>query len=279
MEQPRRFVFTGSCSGVAFHIRRPSDVVLPVQAACSLPLTGGVSESSAGPGKLDKPESSIPYVSFKSATSRATGDYTDAKMAVAATRGEVPFDQLRAYTQVTTEVTGLSVLGRFEVDRAVMALQSQSTESPGQPSIQCKGVVLEGVRVDGYPLKITLAEEFFCLNDTMTKLGCACSAGENPQVFFPSNRAAAYGYGPAGQAKCTLVSAMAWEKEPHPNAVIEGNALTIPDFGVVCFGEFYISANSRNLTMVRFQLGSPDGGEGSTASGDTGNEPWPPTFP
>ena len=51
MEQPRRYVFRGNASGVAAHIRRPVDLLLPVQAASSLPTTGGLSESRVGPTK------------------------------------------------------------------------------------------------------------------------------------------------------------------------------------------------------------------------------------
>jgi hypothetical protein len=280
MDQPRRYVFSGNASGLAFRIRRPVDVVLPVQAASSLPVTGGVSESKVGPGSLAKPGSNVDYIRFQSATTKAEGDYVDQRQAVDMTHQKVAFDSVPTYTNVSAEVTGLVVLGRLEIDRAVMAMQGQSAEHPSEPSIRCDGVDLEGVRVDGYPLKITLAEEFFCYNDTLSKLSAACGAGHDPQLFFQANRAAGYGFGnPYGMVKCTLVSEMAWEDKPHPAATIDGNALTIPDFGVVYFGESYITACSRRITMVRFQLGSPDGGEGSAAAGDGNGNPWPPTQP
>jgi hypothetical protein len=280
MDQPRRYVFSGNASGLAFRIRRPVDAVLPVQAASSLPVTGGISESKAGPGSLAKPGSNVDYVKFQSAYTKAEGDYVDQQQAVASTRGEVKFDSVPTFTNVLAEVTGLVVLGRLEVDRAVMSMQGQSAEYPSEPSIRCDGVELEGVRLDGYPLKITLAEEFFCYNDTMSKLRTACGAGHDPQLFFRSNHAAAYGFGNrTGTVKCTLVSQMAWEDKPHPNATIDGNALIIPDFGIVYFGESYITWCSRRITMVRFQLGSPDGGEGSVSAGDGNGDPWPPNFP
>src|SRR5215468_10930696 len=279
MDQPRRYVFTGNASGLAFRIRRPVDAVLPVQAASSLPVTGGISESKAGPGSLAKPGSNVDYVKFQSAYTKGEGDYVDQKQAVAMTRGEVPFGSAPTFTNVTAEVTGLVVLGRVEIDRAVMAMQGQSAEYPGEPSIRCDGVELEGVRVDGYPLKITLAEEFFCYNDTMNKLSKACGAGQESQCFFTSNQAAAYGFGPSGTVKCTLVSEIAWEDKPHPNATIQCNSIVIPDFGIVYFGETYITSCSRRITMVRFQLGSPDGGDGSVAAGDTNGGGWPPTEP
>ena len=52
----------------------------------------------------------------------------------------------------------------------------------------------------------------------------------------------------------------------------------VPDFGKIYFGEMFIAAHSRRLTMVRFQLGSHDGGEIVAADGDVPTEaPFPPT--
>src|SRR4051812_37776541 len=101
MDQPRRYAFAGNASGLSFHIRRPVDAILPVQAASSLPITGGIHESRVGPGSLPKPGSSDNYVSFKSATTTAHGDYVDPKLAVAMTRKEVAFDAVPTSTNVT----------------------------------------------------------------------------------------------------------------------------------------------------------------------------------
>jgi hypothetical protein len=280
MDQHRRYVFSGNGSGLAFRIRRPVDAILPVQAASSLPVTGGVSESKVEGGRLPKPGSDVDYVTFKSAYSRAEGDYVDRDMAIQATEQKVPIGSLATTTDVTAQVAGLVVLGRIEIDSAVMSMQGQSADFPEEPSIRCDGVKLEGIRIDGYPLKIELAEEFFCYNDTLRKLAKACASGQEPQLFFTAPRAQAYGFGnPGGTVKCTLVSKMTWEDKPHPKAKIEGNVLVIPEFGRIYFGESYITWCSRRITMVRFDLGSPDGGEGSAAAGDGNGNPWPPTEP
>jgi hypothetical protein len=280
MDQPRRYVFTGNASGVSFHIRRPVDAILPVQAASSLPVTGGISESQVGPGSLPKPGSAQAYVTFQSASTSARGDYADPQLAIGMTRKEVAFDAVPTLTTVRAEVTGLVVIGRVEIDLAVMSMQAESAEYPEEPEIYCKGLRLEGIRVDGYPVRATLAEEFFCDNNTKSKLEKACGNGYEPQCFFTANHAAAYGFGnPTGMVKCTVVSQLAWADQPNPNATIEGNSIVIPNFGKVYFGESYITSLSRRITMVRFQLGSDDGGDGSGAGGDTNGTTWPPTGP
>jgi hypothetical protein len=50
----------------------------------------------------------------------------------------------------------------------------------------------------------------------------------------------------------------------------------VPGFGKIYFGELYVTGESRRLTMVRFQLGSDDGGEVVAAEGETNGAPWPP---
>jgi len=280
MDQPRRYVFTGNCSGVSFHIRRPVDAILPVQAASCLPVTGGLSESRVGRGSLPKPGSATDYVSFESASTIARGDYVDPTLAIAMTRKEVAFDAVPTLTTATAEVTGLVVLGRVSIDLAVMSMQAESAEYPEEPEIYCRGMRLEGIRVDGYPVRVTLADQFFWDNNTKSKLEKACANGYEPQLFFKANNAAAYGYGnPTGTVKCTVVSQLAWADQPNPNATIEGNSIVIPNFGIVYFGEAYITSCSRRITMVRFQLGSDDGGDGTAASGETNGNPWPPTEP
>ena len=280
MDQPRRYVFTGNCSGLSFHIRRPVDAVLPVQAASSLPVTGGLSESRVGPGFLQKPNCPDRYVTFESASTIARGEYIDADLAAAMTRNEVPFDAVPTLTTATSEVTGLVVLGRVAIDLARMCMQAQSAADDGEPPIRCEGTRLEGVRVDGYAVRVTLADEYFREYDTQSKLAKAAGEGEKPQLFFKANVAAQYGYpNSTGITKCTAVSELAWDGAPNPNATIDRNSIIIANFGKVYFGEMFVTSRSRRLTMVRFQLDGEDGGEGSAAGGETNGNPWPPTEP
>lgn len=284
MVQPRRYVFHGNASGVAAHIRRPVDFLLPVQAASSLPVTGGLSESKAGP--FSRPErratannAATDYITFESAATRAHGDYVDQEQAVAMTFGKLGFDEGESVTTVSAEVRGLVAIGRVKVGTAALTLQAFSSDL-AEPPIRCESAVLDDVSVDGYPVNITLDQEFFYENDTMSKLSAAAVEGKYPQYFFDAGTAARYGfYNFTGMVKVTLVNSIEWAGDPHPNATIDGNAIIIPEFGKVYFAEMYVSSNSRRLTMVRFQFGSDDGGDGSAASGDVNGSPWPPTGP
>ena len=76
--------------------------------------------------------------------------------------------------------------------------------------------------------------------------------------------------------KCSIVQEIRWDGPPHPTATIHDHVVDVPDFGKIYFGEMFIKGESRRLTMVRFQLGSPSGGEVAAAEGETNPGIWPP---
>jgi hypothetical protein len=273
---PRRHIFHGHASGVSAHIRRPQDQLLPVQGCSTLPVTGGHAEQNLGPQSLDK------WVSFDAVSTSAHGDYVDAAAGVATTTGAVAFDAAPTATKVNSEVRGLAILGRVHVAHAAVGLISHSAVGQAQPVIRLEGNVLEGVRIDDSRLAITLAEDFYQQCDTKDKLAQAHAAGlpsQHAHLLLPLDGSA----GPAttfpeanGTVKCTIVKEIRWDGPPHPTATIHGHVVRVPDFGKIYFGEMFITGDSRRLTMVRFQLGSPQGGEVVAAEGETNGNDFPP---
>jgi hypothetical protein len=114
----------------------------------------------------------------------------------------------------------------------------------------------------------------------MEKLAVAAAEGKDPQFFIKAGKAVSYGFpNTTGTVLCTLVQEMHWTDGAHPDAKIDGNTIIVPNFGRVYFGELLVQDASRRLTMVRYQLGSDDGGDGSGAAGDTNGSQWPPDGP
>lgn len=274
---PRRFVFRGHSSGVAAHIRRPEKQLLPVQGCSALPVTGGYHESKVEANQLGK------WVSFDAISTSAHGDYVDAAQGVATTRGEIAFDAAPTKTTVTATVTGLVILGRVHIGHAAIGMTSHSPVGTAQSCIHLQGNVLEDVRIDDSRLKITLAEQFFTENETRDKLAASHAAGlptDHASMFLParSTDTELTSFPDAnGIVKCTIVKNISWDGAPHPTAEIHGHVVRVPNFGKIYFGEMFISDHSRRLTMVRFQLGSPDGGEIVAADGETNGSTWPPS--
>jgi hypothetical protein len=187
----------------------------------------------------------------------------DAEKGVATTRGEVAFDAVPTETRVTASVQDLEILGKVRVGLAAMGLISRSADGAGQPTIRPDGCRLDDVRIGDARLKITLAEDFYRECDTLDKLAQKHRAGLEPPVAN-------------GTVRCTIVQKIEWDGPKHPDAEIHGHVVVVRDFGKIYFGEMFISAHSRRLTMVRFQLGSPDGGEVTAADGETNPGLFPP---
>ena len=274
MEVPRRFLFRGYATGVAARIRRPSDEMLCVQAACALPVIGGSCESKAGPQKLSD------YLSFEAASASAVGDFVNPKKAVAITLGQVAADEVPAQTTVISRVEKAAFQGRFTVALAQAQLNGRSPKDGELPALNCNGSAIEGVELDGCSLAIKLSTAFFARNSTKAQLGIAYAAGLKPQhqaLIHPTPKRSRAMKLPEsnGLVFCTIVEKMYWDGKPHPDATIDGNALVVPDFGRVFFGEMFISDCSRRLTMVRLDLGSPTGGESTLAEAEANGPYWP----
>jgi hypothetical protein len=247
-----------------------------VQGCSSLPVIGGLAESTVGPQKLDK------WVAFDAVSTSAHGDYVDPAEGVATTTGAIAFDVPPTQTTVKSEVKGLVILDRVHVGRAAVGLISHSPKGKEQPEIHLEGNILEGVRIDDSRLAITLDEDFYRICGTKDKLATAHAAGlptHRAHMLMPLDGSA----GPAttfpeakGTVKCTIVKEIHWDGDPHPTATIHGHVVKVPNFGKIYFGELYITGDSRRLTMVRFQLGSPTGGEVVAAEGETNGGGWPP---
>jgi hypothetical protein len=257
--QPKRYIFSGHASGVAAHIRRPENRVLPVQGASSLPVIGGLSESKVGPVHLGQ------WVSFDSAATSARGDFVNSP----SPRGKAASGDTPTETRVTASVLGLEILQRVFIGRAAMGLVLRNPEGKGQPPIRLEGTFLDGVRIDNSRLKITLAEKFFSKYDTREKLVAELAAGlpRRQERLFTSVPKA------KGPMLCTIVQEIAWDGPPHPDATIQGNAVVIPRFGTIYFGELVVNEYSRNLNMVRVQLGATASGRMSENS----PVPFPPS--
>jgi hypothetical protein len=272
---PRRHVFHAHASGVAAHIRRPKDAILEVKASSALPVIGGRCEDKVGKTTLGK------WVSFRSAATSAHGDYENPAQGVATTRGK-PFDEVATVTRVSARVRGLTILGRVSIADLVLGMVSRSAKDTVQPSIRLEGNRIDGVKIDGKKLKITLAESLFRKHDTKKKLADAfrklpkrhqcmflpLEVGAEELTEIPDDHQT---------VKCTIVQKIEWDGKPHPEAEIYGHVVRIPNFGKIYFGEMFITHDSRRLTLVRFQLGSDDGGEVTGGEGSSSGQPWPPS--
>ena len=253
---PRRHVFHGHASGVTARIRRPVDRRFPVQGSSSLPVTGGLHQSKVDAGNLEK------WVSFKSVSTSADGDYVDAAQGRATTLGELAFDAAPTVTKVKAAVEDLEILGRVKVAHAAMGLTSHSAVGREQPKTTRKAMSWKASPSTVIVSRSTLAEDLFRECNTKDKLAKR-HAGLSPRqkrMFLPAVSGAdeATGFPEAnGTVKCSIVQDIRWDGPANPKATIHDHVVEVKDFGKMYFGEMFIKGDSRRLTMVRCQLGAP----------------------
>jgi hypothetical protein len=258
----RRFLFHGHAAGVAAHIRRPTDEVIPIHAASSLPVTGGLSEMTAE-GKQYK------YVGFDSAYTRAHGTYDDPQAAIDITLHKRTPASVPATTHVVSEVKGLRILDNVRVGRVRAEMKSHSPRTDDdETSVDPEGSAIEQLFVNGVELVVTLNENFFCKHNTKDKLDKAIQAGDKDASRFCSLDS-------AGLLYATLVDSLKWAGTPPGGVTIDGNVVTIPNFGELHLAELFVKAHSRRLTMLRAELGSPTGGHATAGSIESNGNTWP----
>jgi hypothetical protein len=268
MDLRRRFIFRGNAAAIGGRIVRPKDVVIDSSAASSLTVAGGRSQAQSAATRFGE------WVSVGAASTSAEGLFDDVKQQIELSFGRVAEDALTMTTVVHADVTSLSVgdKPKLTIKHLHAALTSKSPTASGEPAIAVGSeTTVEGASVGGFGLIVTLAVPLFQRYDTQAKLLTAADdppfvqksgghllmkpAGRGKAAPPPSRLLQSY-----GTTYATIVRSIKWAGDPYPGATIEQHVVTVPDFGKIFFGEILITDQSRRLTMLRLELGSPIGG-------------------
>jgi len=248
---PSRFVYRGNAVGAAGRITRVDKVrgldhVLPVQAASSLPTTGGVSESV-----LDRPywlkiTSPRPLELFY-----IGGAHTLAE-------GHHDLEQKAWRTFVRSHVHDVHLLGgRIAVESIVAELSKVHLPGKAFPEITpSSNCTIRGLSLDGRPVEVELNIERFCAAPTMAALRSHMSKNKNLRraIGWVEGRPPSKGIG-----ECNIIASVRFPQD-KPRGVVHDsrvpNRICWKGVGTIYLGELVVSAFSRRLTMLRVSLGS-----------------------
>jgi hypothetical protein len=243
--QPLRFHFHASGYALSAHFHRPVDVPIPAQAALALPIEGGSAHS--GLEKFEIPR----LVSFRSAQTHLSGSWQDDSTAT---------------TSVTVVVEGLRILDFLSVERMVTRLTSEYklSQKNSESHIIAVGSHFDGLRLGGFDVKVTLRHELLVNCRTFADLQNGVkNDAKSGKISFPGKEA----------LLCSLVEKIETDLDKIPGVEIEGHVIRIPHYGEIALAEVFAGYGIRTLTMLRFQLGSPDGGGGTSGSGSSNGQP------
>ena len=243
--QPLPFYFHATGHALSGHFVRPVDVPIPAQAALSLPTEGGHAHT-----RVD--DFDIPRIaSFKSGYTHLSGSWQDENTAT---------------TSVTVVVEGLKILDFLTVDRMVTRVTSEykKNQKNKESHIIAVGSHFDNLRLGGHEVKVTLRHDLLCKSKTFEDLkNNVKNDAKSGKIARVSDEV----------TLCSLVEKIETDLVNVPGVEIEGNVILIPHFGEISLAEIFARHATRTLTMLRFKLGSPDGGGGSSGSGSTNGSP------
>jgi hypothetical protein len=282
----RRCHFHSCACAWAGHIRRPNDGTIPGRVSVALPSTGGEAQQS---GSYPDPQFNDTWghiLTVGASTALAKGDFTDLQQAATFTHGNhadnnVPMagiaratlDDIKVVNQGPTSIRTLTARSL----RAELQSGFENTE-PGFSII----AQYEDVQIDGSPVTLTVDTSIFngagrtrtglgqsYANDASFRQKLNRQLGKKQGVGGPPNDLDSCEV--AGRLCCSVVNQITWNGN-----TTQGNRLVVPDFGVIYFGELYINRFTRRLTLMRIQLGSPDGGDLALGDVETDGHSIPP---
>jgi hypothetical protein len=196
-------------------------------------------------------------------------------------------------TLATTVVEGLNILDVVTADRVVARLTSRHEsrrkskveppeyESEPESHILILGSRFENLRVAGFEIGVELHHELFLKLDTFDEVmkefeenGEFWKMAHPPVVPGQSRPKLPKKVDRHGVVCCSLVKQL--EPAKSPGFVYHGHyghVLDVPEFGKIHLAEVLCEYGRKTLTMLRVDLGSPNGGAMVVAQGGSNGRP------
>ena len=246
----RTFHYHACAHAFSAQFTRPFHHQIDIQAQSALPVVGGHGHSRVECFEFRD------FISFKKGYSHVSG-------------GHQPDDDSNN-TLSTAVLEHLNMFDVLTADRIVSRLYSKHPANDKEGKITWLGSKFENLRIAGYPVHVELNVPLFhdlltyeAAEQAFTKGGEFRKIAEDPlgtgDTLKPKDV--------NGVFLCSIVKEIRVES---PGVKVKGHSLYVPGFGKVFLGELLIKPGEKNLTMLRFELGSTTSGSG-TGSGSRSN--------
>lgn len=279
----KTFFYHGQGVGLGGIVTRPFQHLIDAKGAASLPITGGKASASSTkhvvPDLTDPTCKDLPHVvSIEGSATEITGT----------------LDKDGVYrTRVTTTVHHVDVEHRVTADLVVAKLLTEHYPGEEEPRVSVAGSEIRNLKVDGVPVEVEFHLPLFEEHNTHSKFKNrfdqdAAFRKQMRQQFLwgdvdgdgiPDFLQEQYKFTNAqkslpeskGIVPCSVVKSVKGGK----GFKAFNHVLVIPDFGKVFLGELLIQKSARELTMMRFVLGSPVDAQVTVAGGHGNGSTWP----
>ena len=276
----RVFLYHAHSYALGGRIEQPVEEELNSHAATTLSVVGGYASATAGAYSMKK------LISYKSAHSYISGIRNEGSV---------------HSTVVDTVVTGLNILDVITADTVIGRLSAKHEDGESAKIIPL-GSGFENLRIAGVPVEVEMINDLFAHHPTHEALldhfkgKCGkddpCSAfqppstlrhewghpaGEMPEALKQRLIVPDTGYRESGgQVHCSLVRQVKEISTSGTKPTVPyGHSIAIPQVGRLYLGELASTGDTKRLTMMRLELGSPVVGRIAVAGPET-NGKWFP---
>ncbi len=241
----KTFLYHAQASILGGFITRPERRVLETIGGVSLPFVGGHHRAQVGPFNYD-----LPIITIASAVAEVSG-----------TR-----DGSGVYnTTISTSIHGLVIQDENTHETIISADAMEMSITTHHPGAVCEATVqinsiFKNLVIKGAPVNIVPDT---WLNDAQTYADFDKKYGNNPHVSHSQR---------PGKMRCSLIKQLT-----HPNANSSGDqqSLYVPNFGTIYLGEAYLADSTRQVSMMRLELGSPVAGTLDLGGGSGNGSQYP----
>ena len=292
-QSKHKFHYHASAHALSGQFWRPFQRVIEVQAPSVLPSIGGIGNSRVDNFRLDD------FVSFKAGYTHVLGSEKEGI--------DKEGHEARVHTtQVTATIEGLNILDVVTADRVVARLTSSHGVGDNEPRIRLIGSKFENLRIAGSEVDVKLDHELLqpAVNPLETFDAVKNhfkNGGELRKMAQDTLRATLY---PETQIPkewelpnelelhralvCSIVKEVDFkypgadtntQKDRYPCPGVERHGrhmFHVLDFGRVYLAEVRFEYGRKRLTMLRIELGSPNGGAIIVVEADSNGRPIPP---
>jgi hypothetical protein len=274
METPRTHTYHAEADVLTATFEQPLKAEIRPQAYVKLPDNGGYLSERARDFRLES------VISFESAYTQVAGNVSDKPNG-----GWV--------TLATAVVEGLNVLDVVTADRIVAQVSTEHPLDGYVPRVTFLGTRFEGLKIGGVEIKPELnlgmcgstdgktlyvedsgfrervEEQQRVMAGAPAALRCKDS-GKMPDPGMLRKEWDAYlnpnpakrGLRPTAAVDCSLVTSLG-DTGPWQSA---GNALEVPEFGRIFFGELRVECDTFRFAMIRLDMGCVAGGNGKVTT-------------
>jgi hypothetical protein len=270
---PSRFFYNAHAVALSGHLTLPFQEVIESQAPTALTTSGGFS----GQQVENFDHRGRGAITCKSASTHVTGSYS------AKDHGY--------FTVIESKVEKLNLMGIVTVERLVGRLMSRHGAQPrdpnrpdappepdyAEPSSVPLGTAIEGLRVAGVPIDVTLIVPALCKHCTHTKLRTD-GAGllGNGTLYGDAKDPHGSIFGSLVESYSTGGKEITSENAHEYGFALDGKDIVVEHFGRIRLAEVLITPQSRRFAMLHAEFGCATEGMVTAGSGNGNGLPIPP---